>query len=119
LYHLERERQIVLGFRRLNRLIAYGLTYRLHTSPAELQERKVTVLASIRNAVLGRTPIPGGYQYEFAIEGTTSRDVLRMVELEQQCCKCLNFNVTQNEKTIWLDVTGQSEALAVIGDLFG
>jgi hypothetical protein len=42
-----------------------------------------------------------------------------MVELEQQCCKCLNFNVTQNEKTIWLDVTGQSEALAVIGDLFG
>ena len=42
-----------------------------------------------------------------------------MVELEQQCCRFLHFKVTENEKTIRLEVTGQPEVLAVIEDLFG
>lgn len=88
-------------------------------SAAELQERKATILASVRNAVLDRTPLPAGYRYEFANHATVSRDIRRMVELEQQCCRFLNFKVSENEKTIRLEVTGQPEALAVIEDLFG
>jgi len=88
-------------------------------SAAELQERKATILNSVRNAVVCRTPIPRGYRYEFSYQGTTSQDVRRLVELEQQCCRFLSFNVMENENTIRLDVTGQPVALAFIEDLFG
>jgi hypothetical protein len=87
-------------------------------SAAELQERKATILDSIRNAAAGRTAIRQGYRYEFSNQGTVSQDVRRLVELEQQCCKFLGFNVTENENTIRLDVTGQPAALAIIEDLF-
>jgi len=88
-------------------------------SAAELQERKATILNSVRNVVAGRTPIPQGYRYEFPNQGTVSQDVRRLVELEQQCCKFLSFNVTEDENTIRLDVIGQPAALAVIENLFG
>jgi|SRR2546425_10405162 len=88
-------------------------------STAELQERKATILASVRNAELGRSRIPGGYRYEFANHSTTLRDVCRIVALERQCCRFLNFDLTENEKTIRLDVSGQPEALAIVEDLFG
>jgi hypothetical protein len=88
-------------------------------STAELQERKATIFASLRNAVLGKSRITGGYRYEFANHSTTLRDVCRMVELERQCCRFLNFDLTESEKPIRLDVSGQPEALAIVEDLFG
>jgi hypothetical protein len=88
-------------------------------STAELQERKTTILASLRNAVLSRTCISGGYRYEFGNRSTTFTDVCRMVELERECYRFLNFTVTETEKTIRLDLSGRPEALAVIEDLFG
>jgi hypothetical protein len=88
-------------------------------SAAELQERKATILNSIRSAVVCRTLILRGYRYEFSNHGTASQDVRRLVELEQQCCKFLAFNVTENGNTIWLDVIGQPAALGVIEELFG
>jgi hypothetical protein len=88
-------------------------------SAIELQERKATILNSVRNRAAGKTPIPQGYRYEFSNHGTTLQDVRRLVELEQQCCKFLGFSLTENENTIRLDVTGQPAALAVIEDLFG
>jgi hypothetical protein len=88
-------------------------------STAELQERKATILASIRNAVLGISRIPGGYRYEFASNSTTLSEVSRMVELERQCCTFLNFDLTQIAKTIRLDVSGPPEALAIVKDLLG
>ena len=42
-----------------------------------------------------------------------------MADLERQCCRFLSFDVIEGEKTVWLDVTGKPEALAVIEDLFG
>ncbi len=47
------------------------------------------------------------------------RDVRRMVELERQCCRFLNFDLTENAKTIRLDVSGEPEALVIVEDLFG
>jgi hypothetical protein len=88
-------------------------------SAAELEERKSTILNSVRSAVLGRTPVPQGYRYEFSNCGATSQEIRRLVELERQCCQFLSFNVTENENTIRLDVIGQPAALAVIEDLFG
>ena len=88
-------------------------------STTELQERKTTILASLRNAVLRRTRIPEGYSYEFESHSTTLQDVIRMIELERQCCRFLNFAVTEDENIVQLEVTGQPEALAIIEDLFG
>src|SRR5262245_15655344 len=50
-------------------------------STTELHERKTTILASLRNAVLHKTRIPGGYRYEFASHSTTLKEVARMIEL--------------------------------------
>ena len=88
-------------------------------STAELQERRTTILASFRNAVISRSRIPGGYRYVFANHSTTLRNVCRMVELERQCCRFLNFDLTENEEIIQLDVSGQPEVLAIVEDLFG
>jgi hypothetical protein len=88
-------------------------------STAELQERKTTILASLRHAVLSKTRIPDGYRYEFASHPVTSQGIARMVELERQCCQFLNFAVTERKKIVQLDVTARPEALAIIEDLFG
>jgi hypothetical protein len=48
----------------------------------------------------------------------TLQDVARVVELERQCCRFLNFAVTEGEKIVQLDVTGLPAALAIIEDLF-
>jgi hypothetical protein len=60
-----------------------------------------------------------GYRYEFANDSATLRDVCRMVELERQYCRFLNFDLTENAKAIRLDVSGQPEARAIVEDLFG
>jgi hypothetical protein len=86
-------------------------------SAAELQERKMTILALLRDAMLSRTRIADGYRYEFANKAL--RDVSRVAELESQCCQFLNFNVIEGEKSVWLDVTGKPEALKIVEDLFG
>ena len=46
--------------RMLNSLQDMNLPIACTLSTAELQERKATILASVRNAVLGRSRIPGG-----------------------------------------------------------
>ena len=84
-------------------------------STTEFQERKTTILPSLRSALLRRTRIPEGYRYQFASHPTTLQDVARLVELE----RFLNFAVTEGEKIVQLDVTGQPAALAIIEDLFG
>ena len=88
-------------------------------STADLEERKDTILASVRATVIGRTSIPGGYRYEFKNDPRAMSDIHRMVELEQQCCRFLHFDLSEDEKALRLNVTGPPEALAVIGDLFG
>ncbi len=88
-------------------------------SEAELRERKDTILASIHDAVISKAVISGGYRYEFAKQAITLQNVQRMVQLEQQCCRFLSFEVTEGEQTFWLNVTGPPGALDVIGDFFG
>ena len=87
-------------------------------STTELQERKTTILASLRNAVWRRTRIPEN-RYEFESHSTTLRDVTRMIGLERQCCRFLHLAVTEGENIVQLEVTSQREALAIIEDLFG
>src|SRR5262245_59601637 len=88
-------------------------------SPADLQQRKTAILASLRARVIGRQPIAGGYRYEFVNEPTTFQEVSRIAELERQCCRFLSFDVVESETRVRLDVTGPPKALAVIEDLFG
>jgi hypothetical protein len=88
-------------------------------SAEALQERKSTIRAAVRNAVLSRSRIPGGYRYEFANDSTTFRQLSRMVELERECCRFLRFGLSETGKTIRLDVSGQPEALVIVEELFG
>ena len=86
-------------------------------STAELHERKTTILASLRRAVVGRARIPGGYRFLVPSSTTIFHEASRMVELESRSCRFLN--IRQNKNSVELDVTGSTEALAMIEDLFG
>ena len=88
-------------------------------TPKELQERKDTILRSIRRDVVSQTSINGGYRYEFANRPEILQNIRHMVEVEQQCCGFLRFEVSDNAETVRLEITGPPEALAVIEDLFG
>lgn len=88
-------------------------------SSKELHQRKATILSSLRSRVISRTPIAGGYRYEFAAEPSALRDVSRVAELERECCRFLTFDVGESDTSVWLDVTGRPEALAAIQELFG
>jgi len=40
-------------------------------------------------------------------------------DMDLQCSRFFNFDLTENEKTLRLDVSGQPETLAIVEDLFG
>src|SRR5262249_36538807 len=84
----------------------------------ELRERKATILALVRDRVIRRSELPAGYRYKFANDPDTNEAIHRMVEMERQCCRFLTFELTETDKTIQLDVTGNPESIAIIGDLF-
>ena len=88
---------------------------------SELRERRQTVLASIREAVLDVTPIPEGYAYRFPVQSEMLFHLSRLVDLERQCCRFLTFKIVvePGEEPIRLEVTGPPEAKPMIEDLFG
>jgi hypothetical protein len=88
---------------------------------SELQERRRTVLDSIKDAAVGIAPISGGYSYRFAPASEVLVQLSRLVDLERQCCRFLTFKIVveAGEQPIRLEVTGPPEAMPMIKDLFG
>src|SRR5688572_21069122 len=87
-------------------------------SEAELQERRRTILAEVRDAVLKTTSIHEGYVYEFARTPEILERLARLVALESQCCRFLSFKilVAAGGENAQLEVTGPGQAKAMIAD---
>jgi hypothetical protein len=65
-----------------------------HLSAAELQERRRTVLAKLRAAVVEIEEHPDGFAYYFSAEDNRFQELAEVVDLERQCCPFLEFQLT-------------------------
>ena len=75
---------------------------------AELQDRRRTVLAKLRVAVVEVKELGDGYSYSFTSEGNSFKELTDMIDLERQCCPFLQFRVTvaAGGGPISLEITG-------------
>jgi hypothetical protein len=75
---------------------------------AELQERRRTVLETLRGAVLEVEELADGFAYSFMSEGNRFKELANMIDLERQCCPFLQFrvNVTAGHGPLTLEITG-------------
>ena len=82
------------------------LSCKLTTS--ELQQRKKTVIASLKNQVLEKVETDSGYKYKF--EGSDNMlDLLNIfIKTERLCCDFFVFTLTvaSDKNFIWLELSG-------------
>ena len=88
---------------------------------AEMRERRRTILDAFRVAVLDVTPLPLGYAYRFEPTSEVLTQLVRLVDLERQCCPFLTFKIIieSGNQPIRLEITGPPEAEPIIADFFG
>ena len=77
------------------------------TSP-ELQKRKATVIASLKEQILERKELENGYSFKFADTDSILDELTEFVKTERQCCDFFEFglSVKGNTSSIWLTITG-------------
>ena len=88
---------------------------------AEMRERRQTMLDLVRGAALNVTSLPLGYAYRFEPTSEVLAHLIRLVDLERQCCRFLTFRIVveADNQPICLEVTGPPAAKAIIADFFG
>jgi hypothetical protein len=79
------------------------------TAP-ELQARKATVIRELRDLVLVKEELPGGFLYQFAHTTETSGRVASFIETESLCCDFFSFETWEDGDKRWLRITGPAGA---------
>jgi hypothetical protein len=81
------------------------------TTP-ELQERKRTVIAELKNKVLERVETETGVRYRFEGSDALIDLLTRFIKTERLCCPFFTFTliVAQEESFIWLALSGPEGA---------
>lgn len=81
------------------------------TTP-EMDERKKTVLASLRKQVLDKEELEDGYRFKFVGSDSMINELTEFVKTERHCCDFFTFNLTMSGDTnsVWFEITGPSEA---------
>jgi hypothetical protein len=79
------------------------------TTP-ELQKRKATVVAELKALVLERNELENGYSFKF--EGTDQNldQLTEFIKTEKMCCDFFTFQLTVEEGTAILHITGPTGA---------
>jgi hypothetical protein len=79
------------------------------TAP-ELQKRKATIIADLKAVVLERKELENGFSYKF--DGTDEiLDKLNdFIKTERMCCDFFTFQVTVEDQTARLNITGPNGA---------
>lgn len=76
--------------------------------PAELQERRLSVLAKVRAVVCGVTELDNGFIYRFPSDRELIPEIANLIQLEHQCCPFLTFRLTvePGNGAVLLELTG-------------
>ena len=97
-----------------------GLQILCTLTALELQERRRTILDSIRANAVECVELPNGYSYRFAASPDILSKLSQLVELESQCCQFLTFKiVVAPNQPITLEVSGPPGARDAISDFLG
>lgn len=81
------------------------------TSP-ELQERKNTVIASLRKQVVEKNELADGYSFKFNGSDAMLDELTEFIKTERQCCDFFSFTLhaTDEKSFMVLDITGPEGA---------
>jgi|SRR5688572_32852387 len=75
---------------------------------AEIQERKETVLASLKKQMLAIVPMSNGYAFKFNGSDEMIDELAEFIKTERQCCDFFTYNlsVAGDKSEVWLELTG-------------
>ena len=75
---------------------------------SELQDRRRTVLDSVKQAIVETKELDDGFALSFPSSGGSFQELAAMVDLERQCCPFLRFRITAEPGggPLWLEITG-------------
>ena len=88
-------------------------------TPSQLLQRRIAILDTLGKSMVGVVRLPNGCAYEFPATTSMLAELRSLVELERECCRFLDFKIVETSTTIHLNVTGPTEALGIITELFG
>ncbi|MEL7121303.1 MAG: hypothetical protein AAFO07_17785 [Bacteroidota bacterium] len=91
-----------------------GLVCNLTTS--ELQERKKTVLKSLKTKVVQKKELENGYAFEFPGTDEILDELIEFIKTERACCDFFVFrlSISGNKSEAWLELTGPEGTKAFI-----
>jgi len=74
----------------------------------ELQERKATVIGSLRKQVLETKELSNGYAFKFTGSDKVLDELIEFVKTERQCCDFFTFTLSfsGDGSEAWLELTG-------------
>lgn len=77
------------------------------TTP-ELQQRKSTVIESLRKQVIQKNELPNGYAFKFSGTDKMVDELIEFIKTERECCNFFTYtlSVKGDKSDIWLEMTG-------------
>ena len=75
-------------------------------SSKEVEERKATIIASLKKEIIERRELPNGYSFKFKGDDASIDRLISFVKSERQCCGFFNYNVSITEEYAMLELTG-------------
>jgi hypothetical protein len=90
------------------------------TTP-ELQKRKATTIANLKQKILQRKELSNGYAYQFTGTDAVVDELTIFVKTERLCCDFFNFTLTVkgDGTAAWLNITGPKGAKEFITSEIG
>jgi|SRR5690606_2365717 len=81
------------------------------TSP-ELQKRKETVIASLKQQILIKKELQNGYAFKFQGTDKVLDELTEFIKTERECCDFFTFaiSVSGDKSEAWLELTGADGA---------
>ncbi len=81
------------------------------TSP-ELQKRKETVIASLKQQMLDKKELQNGYAFKFLGTNSILDELSEFIKTERACCNFFVFtiSISGDKSEAWLELTGADGA---------
>jgi hypothetical protein len=77
------------------------------TTP-ELQERKKTVISSLKTQMIEKKELKDGYAFKFSGSDKMVDELTEFIKTERECCDFFTFNlsISGDKSEAWLELTG-------------
>jgi hypothetical protein len=88
---------------------------------AELQQRKITVLASLKAQIIEKKELKNGYAFKFSGTDKMLDELTEFIKTERECCNFFTFNlsISGDKSEVWLELKGQDGAKDFISTELG